>query len=110
MAAARDYLESRVCSAPFACTHLAAGVLLFEKQRSLAGGQPGRPRLNLDQEDAASGRGGAVRGGALQALIAPGGLRARRGAVGQVVAPSAWTAPNLPVKAASATVQASFPR
>lgn len=53
------------------------GPAFREKQRSLAGGQPGRPGLNLDEEDAASGRGGAGRGGARQALIAPGGLRAR---------------------------------
>lgn len=64
-----------MCSAPFACTHLAARALPSEKQWSLAGGQPGRPRLNLDEEDAASGRGGAGRGGARQALIAPGGLQ-----------------------------------
>lgn len=74
MATGREGLESRECCARSSCKHLAARVLLSEKQRSLAGGQPGRPGLNLDEEDAASGRGGAGRGGARQALIAPGGL------------------------------------
>lgn len=84
MATGREGLESRECRARSSCKHLAARVLLSEKQRSLAGGQPGRPGLNLDEEeDAASGRGGAGRGGARQALIAPGGLRARGGAVGR---------------------------
>lgn len=82
MLAGRVGLESRECCAWSSCTHLAARALLSE-QRSLAGGRPGRSGLNLDKEDAASGRRGSGRGGARQALIAPGGLGARGEAVGR---------------------------
>ncbi|XP_033046711.1 uncharacterized protein LOC117070999 [Trachypithecus francoisi] len=86
---------------------------LAGKQGSIACWQPERQPPNLEEEDAASGRGGAGRGGALSAPTAllPGlwpGKRAEAERAGSGF--SAGTAPALPARAASATVPASPPR